>query len=127
MRVLVTGGRDFSDRNFLFKAMDFVHAKRQISTVIEGGAAGADSMSRSWAKSRDIETATYEADWELYRGRAGLVRNCKMLRDGRPRLVIAFAGGRGTAHMVRIAKEAGVGVLETWKYKDGQYITPQFS
>jgi hypothetical protein len=34
-----------------------------------------------------------------------------MLREGRPDLVAAFPGGRGTAHMVRIAREAGVEVV----------------
>lgn len=35
-----------------------------------------------------------------------------MLDFGMPDLVVAFAGGSGTAHMVRIAKEAGVEVVE---------------
>jgi predicted PP-loop superfamily ATPase len=34
-----------------------------------------------------------------------------MLDEG-PSLVVAFPGGTGTAHMVRIAREAGVNVLE---------------
>lgn len=36
----------------------------------------------------------------------------KMLADGKPDLVVAFSGGRGTAHMVKIALAAGVEVLE---------------
>jgi hypothetical protein len=35
-----------------------------------------------------------------------------MLAEFQPTLVIAFPGGRGTAHMVRIAKDAGVQVME---------------
>ncbi len=35
-----------------------------------------------------------------------------MLRDGRPELVVAFPGGKGTAHMVKLARAAGVTVLE---------------
>jgi hypothetical protein len=35
-----------------------------------------------------------------------------MLTEGKPELVVAFPGGRGTAHMMRIAREAGVEVVE---------------
>jgi hypothetical protein len=38
-----------------------------------------------------------------------------MLREGRPELVVAFKGGRGTAHMVTIAAAALVPVLKTWR------------
>lgn len=34
-----------------------------------------------------------------------------MLQEGKPDLVVAFPGGRGTAHMTRIAQEAGVPVV----------------
>lgn len=36
----------------------------------------------------------------------------KMLDEGKPDLVVAFPGGPGTAHMVRIARAAGVRVLK---------------
>jgi hypothetical protein len=35
-----------------------------------------------------------------------------MLDIGRPKLVIAFPGGRGTANMMKQAKEAGINVVE---------------
>ena len=35
-----------------------------------------------------------------------------MLAVHKPDLVVAFHGGRGTAHIVKIAKEAGVEVLQ---------------
>jgi predicted Rossmann-fold nucleotide-binding protein len=35
-----------------------------------------------------------------------------MLSEGKPDLVIAFPGGRGTADMIRQAKEAGVPVRQ---------------
>jgi hypothetical protein len=35
-----------------------------------------------------------------------------MLEQGRPDLVVAFPGGNGTHHMKRIARAAGIEVLE---------------
>ena len=118
MRVLVCGGRNYSDRLFLFDVLDRIHARCPITTIIEGGATGADRIARSWANKNHIEVFTYPANWELHGHRAGPVRNAKMLREGRPDLVVAFKGGRGTTHMVSIAGEAGVRLLLAWKYKD---------
>lgn len=35
-----------------------------------------------------------------------------MLDEGKPNGVVAFPGGAGTAHMIRISREAGIGVWE---------------
>jgi hypothetical protein len=35
-----------------------------------------------------------------------------MLRDGRPDVVVAFPGGKRTAHMLKLARDAGLPVLE---------------
>jgi hypothetical protein len=35
-----------------------------------------------------------------------------MLREGRPELVVAFPGGKGTAHMVKLAMAAAVPVRQ---------------
>jgi hypothetical protein len=42
---------------------------------------------------------------------AGPMRNERMLESG-PDLVVAFAGGKGTAHFVRLARAAGIEVIE---------------
>lgn len=43
---------------------------------------------------------------------AGPIRNSRMLREGKPDLVLAFPGHGGTADMVKQAGEAGVGVMK---------------
>jgi hypothetical protein len=52
------------------------------------------------------------ADWAGLGRKAGPIRNEQMLSEGQPHLVVAFPGGRGTAHMVGIARAAGVEVIE---------------
>jgi len=116
MKVLVCGGRRYTDQTFAFAVLDRVHVKRPITLIIEGGATGADRFAREWAIARGVRYQTFEANWQRYGNRAGPVRNHTMLREGKPDFVVAFAGGSGTAHMVRIAKEASTRVLETWKY-----------
>ena len=111
-RVLVCGGRDFSDTALAYSVLDKLHKDRLIGVVIEGDARGADRIAGYWARKNRIENLKYPADWDKIGRRAGLARNRQMLREGKPDVVVAFPGGSGTAHMVRIAKEAGVEVIE---------------
>lgn len=46
-----------------------------------------------------------------YNAKAGPDRNQRMIDEGRPDLVVAFPGGRGTADMIRRATEAGIEVF----------------
>lgn len=111
MKLLVCGGRDYSDRVKVFSLLESIHAKRNITVLIEGGAGGADSLARAWARNAGVICATVNAVWDK-RGRgAGPQRNTAMLSLN-PDGVLAFPGGRGTANMVQQAKDAGVKVVE---------------
>jgi len=116
MRVLVCGSRHYKDWPFIVDVLDGIHARRPISLLIEGGSTGVDNLARRWAFARGIAVATHRADWDRYQRRAVPVRNARMLREGRPELVVAFKGGRGTAHMVTIAAAALVPVVKTWQF-----------
>lgn len=113
MKAIVCGGRDYKDRDFFFATMDAIHQNLKLTAIIEGGASGADELALEWSRERGIpEHARYTADWSAHGRSAGPIRNMQMLSEERPDLVIAFPGGRGTAHMVRIARDAGVKVFE---------------
>lgn len=112
MRVLVCGGRDYTDHIRVTTVLSKLHSEAGIDGVIEGGARGADRLAREWADRWHVPVETYEADWENQGSFAGPARNRRMLDEGKPDLVIAFPGGRGTADMVRKARKAGVEVVE---------------
>lgn len=112
MRVLVTGGRHYADREFLYAALDALHAEHGFRLLIHGGATGADALAQDWAEHRGVVPQAYPADWTKYRKAAGPIRNRQMLDEGKPDLVVAFPGGDGTANMVSIAKRAGVPVIQ---------------
>jgi hypothetical protein len=73
-------------------------------TIAELQAAGATSL-------RQIAAGLNALDWKRYGNAAGPIRNQRMLEWG-PDLVVAFAGGTGTAGMVALARAAGVPVIE---------------
>ena len=112
MRVLICGGRQFSDAAFLWKTMDELNAKTPVTEVIVGGAIGADTLGERWSKDRRIPYRIFMADWAAHGRAAGPIRNQAMLDEGKPNLVVAFVGGRGTADMMRRARAAGVKVWQ---------------
>src|ERR1700749_4290337 len=112
MRVLVCGGRSFTDQRLLEATLDRLHHAHVFTTLIEGDAIGADRMAGAWAEAQGIAHEVFKADWEGLGSKAGPLRNQRMLDEGRPDLVIAFPGTSGTAHMKRIARAAGVTVME---------------
>ena len=113
LKVLVCGGRDYDQREHVFQVLDDVLDGMGVIEIIEGGANGADRLRREWAISRHIPYRTFEADWKGEGRKAGPLRNSRMLNVGKPDLVMAFPGGRGTADMARKARMAGVPVWET--------------
>ena len=107
MRVLVCGGRDYSDKDRVFQVLDDIGAK----FVIHGNARGADTLAHEWAMTRRKHGIACPAQWARDGKRAGPLRNQRMLGH-QPDLVLAFPGGRGTADMVARARRAGVPVME---------------
>lgn len=110
MRVLVTGGRHYSDKSRVYSTLDKIHAQTPISCIIEGGATGADRIGRMWALERSVDVLTFPADWKAHGRAAGPIRNQQMIDEGNPDLVVAFPGGAGTANMVGLASGTGVKV-----------------
>lgn len=116
-RILVCGGRDFADRRRLGRALiEFAPRNatcpNRETVIIHGGAPGADSLAGEWADLWSLRSEAFEADWQAHGSAAGPIRNQRMIDDGKPDLVIAFPGGRGTADMVRRARAAGIEVRE---------------
>jgi UDP-N-acetylmuramoylalanine-D-glutamate ligase len=113
-RILVCGGRDYFNYAKVCEVMNNLWSKQTTPmVVIEGGARGADTLARLWAKTNNhVEVNTYPADWKSYGRAAGAIRNKQMLDEGKPDLVVAFPGGSGTADMVKRAKKAGIEVVE---------------
>lgn len=112
MRVLVCGGRNFGDKQYVWKKLQEIFNSTFPSCVITGGAHGVDSFAKEWADNNCLDTEIYNADWQIHGKAACPIRNQQMLDEGKPDLVVAFPGGRGTADMVSRAKKAGIKVIE---------------
>lgn len=130
MRILICGGRTYTDEKNFNALMDFMHWRRWAhfppTIIIHGGARGADTLADKWAKKHGHSVLPFLADWNdlthpkaVIRTRpdgskydllAGYRRNQRMIDEGKPEVAVAFPGGGGTTDMVTRARKAGIEV-----------------
>jgi hypothetical protein len=111
--VLVCGGRDFEDITLMTKVLHSKFDPDDTVTLIHGNARGADRMAEKVLTAYfrgGFEVRRFPANWNKYGKSAGYLRNKQMLEEGKPDLVIAFPGGKGTASMIKLAKQASIPV-----------------
>jgi hypothetical protein len=109
MKILVCGGRHYEGASLVHSKLSEFNP----DCVLQGGCpTGADKFAREWAARNNTICETFAANWSEEGPKAGPLRNQKMLDYGKPDLVFAFPGNRGTADMVRRAKKANVQVIE---------------
>lgn len=110
MRVLVTGGRSFDGVAVLTTLDELDEGQGPFNVIIHGGNGNTDHAASRWAMTHRRGLQVFEADWEKRGKAAGPIRNQQMLDEGKPDLVVAFPGGRGTTDMVRKSVKASVDV-----------------
>lgn len=114
--VVVTGSRDWTDRNRVYAVLDAVEP----DLVFEGGAKGADRLARDWCDNRGVQCVEVPALWGAEGKSAGSRRNKAMLHLARQiasvnhddLIVVAFPlpQSKGTTMMVSHARQKGVEV-----------------
>jgi hypothetical protein len=103
VKILVTGGRDFTHQHMVDVVLDRLHKMMPVTCVVHGGARGADYLCDAWAKRNSVTVKEYSVtkeDYERFGKAAPLIRNSKMLDNENPDLVIVFQGNNGTADML---------------------------
>ena len=107
MKIVVTGGRSFSDREQVFRILYLLNLKR----VATGDANGADALVKQWCYLNLVTHVLYEAFWNRRGKAAGPERNERMLVNEKPDLLVAFAGGDGTEGCIELARKHHIEVM----------------
>ena len=109
MKVIVAGGRDFSNYILLKESCDSL-IKDKVTEIVSGKAKGADSLGEKWANENNIKIAPFPANWDKHGKSAGYIRNSEMANYGE--CLIAFWDGKskGTKNMIDIATNKGLEV-----------------
>jgi hypothetical protein len=116
MRIIIAGGREFADYEYLKEQMDILISLEEAGIEIEvvcGMARGADSLGKRWAEERGHKVIEMPANWELHGRSAGYKRNEQMAikaKEDLNNMLAAFWDGktRGTSAMIDLAKKYDV-------------------
>ena len=103
-KVIVAGGRDFSDYDLLCTTLHHLLSKRSDVEIVSGMARGADSLALRYAEENHIRVKKFPANWDRDGNSAGYKRNIQMA--GYADACVCFWDGmsKGTADMIRMAR-----------------------
>lgn len=120
-RVLVCGSRGWTD---IVPIRRVLQRFARGTVVIHGGARGADTLAGRVAHALGHRVEVYLADWQKDGRAAGLIRNQRMLDEGKPTCLYAFnLGTPGTEDMVRRGwRRAGLLVVEITPFGETAYV-----
>ena len=110
MRLIVAGGRGFTDYFRLEKTLKHLLSKTDYETItlVCGEARGADSLGKRFAEENGIAVDSYVPDWNTHGKRSGILRNIEMAENA-THLVAFFDGkSKGTGHMIGLAQKKGL-------------------
>lgn len=117
MKVIVAGGRDFSDQPRLNRILDEMFIVQgnlmpdaNYLEIVTGLAHGADALGEAWAVTNWVPVREFPADWDRYKSAAGPIRNAEMAEYAD--MLIAFWDGQspGTKNMIQTALREGLEV-----------------
>lgn len=119
MKLIVTGGRGYNNREAVFAALDELYRDNiYLNEVIHGACpTGTDAHAAAWlAKHPDVYETALPAEWTVHGRAAGPMRNAAMVKhagtSGEAVVCLVFPGGKGTADCARRARVEGFVIIE---------------
>lgn len=105
VKVIIAGNRNFNNYDLVEETIEKLGL--EIDEVVYGGAAGADYMGLLWARKHKVKVKTFLAEWSVYGGAAGPLRNARMANYGD--YLLAFWDGKspGTKNMIYEMRKKG--------------------
>ena len=105
MKVIIAGGRSFSDYNLLREVCDHMLQNQVEVEIVSGKARGADSLGEKYAKEKNYTIKEFPADWEKYKKSAGYIRNKEMAQYADAAIVFWDGKSKGSKHMIELSQE----------------------
>jgi len=106
MKIAIVGCRDYVNQlefdialNTLFKQIDIP------TWIVSGGARGADSLARFWARQHEMNYTEFPAQWNTKGKSAGLIRNRKIIDECYKLIAFWDHKSKGTRHSIDLARE----------------------
>jgi len=107
-KIIVAGGRDFSDYTLLKEKLDDVIKFLGDFELICGMASGADMLGWDYAKFNNLHISEFPADWDGKGKAAGYIRNEDMAKYADACIVFWDGKSKGSKHMIDLAEKHGL-------------------
>ncbi len=120
IRIIIAGGRDFTDYDYFNNWMDsFLPKEKHHMEIVSGGAKGVDAMAERFAQEQNVPVKIFPADWKSYGRAAGPKRNQQMAEYAT--MLIAFWDEKsaGTKSMIKLAFRSKVKMIFVHNYLKG--------
>jgi hypothetical protein len=109
-KLIIAGGREFSDYGLLQKKVDVMIAEKRHSCAIEivsDKAKGADTLGEKYAAANNFSVKEFPADWSKGKS-AGYERNQAMAEYADACICFWDGKSKGTKHVIDLATAAGI-------------------
>ena len=107
----IVGSRNFTDYDMFCRHVDEFVKNNHVTSIVSGGARGADSMAERWAHEHNVPIMVYHAEWTKYGRSAGPRRNMKIVADSSYILAFPSKDGHGTQNTIAFASKKGIMVV----------------
>ena len=107
-KVIIAGGRDFSDYALLCEKCDCLLSKKQQShsiVIVSGTARGADQLGERYASERGFPFQRFFPDWNTEGKAAGPIRNAQMAKVADALIAFWNGNSKGTDNMIKVARK----------------------
>lgn len=113
MKCIIAGTRDISHYEFVRLCIERCPWHDEITEVVSGDCRGVDVCGAVWGNDRGLPVRKFPADWKAYGFSAGPLRNRQMAEYADALIAIWDGESRGTANMIKTARDHG---LRVWVF-----------
>jgi hypothetical protein len=110
MKLIIAGGRDFSNYDLLIESVNLIIPGVPGVEIVSGGAKGADNLGERFAIDNNLQIKRFPAEWDKYGKSAGYRRNSDMADYADSCICFWDGQSKGTNHMINLAKQKGLSV-----------------
>lgn len=110
-RLAIVGYRGMTDYDFLKEKVQEFEKTHNITTIVSGGAEGADSLAERYINEFNKKPLIFEADWDKYETAAGPIRNTLIVENSDFLIAFPSRKSKGTFDSINKAKKKGIPVL----------------
>lgn len=115
-KLAIIGSRTFYDYTKLEHLATNICDKLGITTIVSGGAKGADLLGERFADEKNLKKLIFIPDWDKHGKSAGYKRNVDIVTNSDIVLALWDGESKGTQHSMNIAKSQNKHVI-VYNYK----------